>query len=146
MRKVVNFTVRVAERWMPDPMVIAIFLTLVVFAASVTLTSYTPLETIDSWGNGFWSLLEFTGQIMLILGLGHVLAHTEPVARFLIFLTNFLKSARMAYMGLFVIGALSSLVSWGLGLIAPAILSRITARNLASRGIKVHFPCSSFAG
>ena len=146
MRKVVNVTVRVAERWMPDPMVIAVVLTLIVFAASVSLTPFSVTDTVDSWGNGFWSLLEFTGQIMLILGLGHVLAHTVPVGRFLIRLTNLLKSARMAYIGLFVIGAVSSLVSWGLGLIAPAILSRITARNLASRGIRVHFPLLVFCG
>jgi short-chain fatty acids transporter len=146
LKQISGATVRVAERWMPDPLVVAIFLTLVVFAAAVSLTPFTIVDTVDAWGNGFWSLLTFTGQIMLILGLGHVLAHTAPVATFLIFLTNFLRSARMAYMGLFIIGALASLVSWGLGLIAPAILSRIVARNLKERGIRVHFPLLVFCG
>jgi len=48
---------------------------------------------------------------------------------------------------------LAALVSWGLGLIVPAVLARIVANNCRERGIKVHFPllvaggyCGSIVG
>ena len=50
------------------------------------------------------------------------------------------RSERMAYAGLTTIAILASLVSWGLGLIVPAILARIIAGNCRERGIEVHFP------
>jgi|GEM_PF-6444379 short subunit fatty acids transporter len=43
LKSMTGFFVRVAERWMPDPLVIAIGLTMVCFGAAVILT---PLEQI----------------------------------------------------------------------------------------------------
>ena len=34
---------------------------------------------IGFWGDGFWSLLQFSMQMVLILVTGHVLAMTRPV-------------------------------------------------------------------
>jgi short-chain fatty acids transporter len=44
----------------------------------------------------------------------------------------------MAYVGLTIFASLAALVSWGLGLIVPAVLARIIANNCRERGIKVH--------
>ena len=46
----------------------------------------------------------------------------------------------MAYVGLTTIACLAGLVSWGLALIVPAILSRIIADNCRRRGVRIHFP------
>jgi len=135
-----GFFVRVAERWMPDPLVIAIGLTMVCFGAAVILTPFGPIETIDAWGEGYWSLLEFTAQMILMLALGHVVAHTRPVHKSLLWVASLVTSARMAYIGLTVLSAACSLVSWGLGLVVPAVLSRIIAENCRERGIRIHFP------
>lgn len=132
--------VRLAERWMPDPLVIAIVLTLVCFSAAVILTPFGVTQTVDAWGIGYWSLLKFTAQMILVLALGHVVAHTKPVNKALIWVSSFVTSARFAYIGLTMIASLSSLVSWGIGLIVPAVLARIVAENCRDRGIKIHFP------
>ena len=140
LKKVTNISVKIAERWIPDPLVIAIGLTAICFFLSVTYTPFSALDTIDSWGRGYWSLLAFTAQMILILSLGHLVAHTRPVNALLVKISNNFKSAKSAYIGLTLIASFSSLFSWGIGLILPAVLSCIIAGNLKKRNIKVHFP------
>lgn len=132
--------VRLAERWMPDPLVIAIALTLLCAGAAVVFTPFGVGETIDAWGVGYWSLLAFTCQMILILALGHVVAHTRPVNRALVAMAGLVRSAPTAYIGLTVLAGACALISWGIGLIVPAVLARIVAENCRERGIKIHFP------
>ena len=75
-----------------------------------------------------------------ILGLGHLLAHTRPVNRCLVWLSNRVHSAEGAYAGIALAGAICGMFSWGVALIVPAVLSRILAANCAERGFRVHFP------
>ena len=140
LRRVTGFFVNVAERWMPDPLVIAIFLTAVAFSAALLFTDFTAGQSVEAWGNSFWSLLRFTAQMILILALGHVLANTRAVRKLLVAVASLIRSAQMAYVGLTLFASFAALFSWGLGLIVPAVLSRIIANNCRERGIKVHFP------
>ena len=132
--------VNIAERWMPDPLVIAIFLTAVIFACALLFTDFSGVQAVEAWGNNYWGLLRFTAQMVLILALGHVLANTRAVSRLLIAVACKVQSAQMAYAGLTVFASMVAMVSWGLGLILPAVLARIIAINCKDRGIKVHFP------
>lgn len=132
--------VRVMERWMPDPLVIAIFLTVITVVAAMSFTEFTFNQAVDAWGNSYWKLLAFTTQMILILALGHVLANTRAVFGLLNKIARQVRSAPVAYMGLTIFAGLASLFSWGLGLVVPAVLSRIIADNCRQRGIKVHFP------
>jgi len=138
---------------MPDPLVIAIFLTAVCFAAALMFTDFGAGQAVEAWGNSYWALLRFTAQMILILALGHVLANTRAVRRLLVAVASQVRSAQMAYVGLTMFAGLAALVSWGLGLIVPAVLARIVANNCRERGIKVHFPllvaggyCGSIVG
>jgi short-chain fatty acids transporter len=140
LKRTTRIFVVVGERWMPDPLVIAIFLTAVAFAAALAFTDFTAGQSVEAWGNSYWRLLRFTAQMILILALGHVLANTRAVRRLLIAVASLIRSARMAYVGLTMFASLAALLSWGLGLIVPAVLSRIIATNCRERGIKVHFP------
>ncbi|MDK1025445.1 MAG: TIGR00366 family protein [Gammaproteobacteria bacterium] len=140
LRIMTGFFVRLAERWMPDPLVIAIALTMICFAAAVAFTPFGVTQTIDAWGEGYWSLLRFTAQMILILALGHVVAHTRPVNKVLIRMAGLVTSARVAYIALTLLAACLALISWGIGLIVPAVLSRIIAEDCRERGIRIHFP------
>ncbi len=138
---------------MPDPLVIAIFLTAISFAAALLFTDFGAGQAVEAWGNSYWTLLRFTAQMILILALGHVLANTRAVRRLLVAVAGRVRSAQMAYVGLTTFASLAALVSWGLGLIVPAVLARIIANNCRERGIKVHFPllvacgyCGSIVG
>ena len=125
---------------MPGPLVIAIFLTAITFVAALLLTDFGVGQTIDAWGTGYWSLLRFTAQMILILGLGHLVANTRPVFKALTFAAGFFRTAPMAYAGLTITASCASLFSWGLGLVVPAVLARIIALNCRERGVKVHYP------
>ena len=125
---------------MPDPLVIAIFLTFISFSAVLFFTDFSAGQAVDAWGGSYWGLLRFTAQMILILALGHVVAHTRPVQSMLVAVASLVRSARMAYIGITLFAGLAALLSWGLGLVVPAVLSRIIAHNCQQRGIKVHFP------
>ena len=140
LKRISDFFVAVAERWMPDPLVIAIFLTAVSFACALIFTDFSAAQSVDAWGKGYWALLRFTAQMILILALAHVLANTGAAKRLLVAVASQVRSAQMAYVGLTMFASLTALVSWGLGLILPAVLARIVAANCRERGIRVHFP------
>jgi len=125
---------------MPDPLVIAIFLTFISFSAVLFFTDFSAGQAVDAWGGSYWALLRFTAQMILILALGHVVAHTRPVQSMLVAVASLVRSARMAYIGITLFAGLAALLSWGLGLVVPAVLSRIIAHNCQQRGIRVHFP------
>ena len=79
---------RVASRWIPDPLVIALLLSGVVLLWSSLGTDLGLWGTIDAWGGthksglspkfGVWKLLGFAMQMCLVLVTGHALA-SAPV-------------------------------------------------------------------
>lgn len=146
LRRISQFFVKLAERWMPDPLIIGILLTFACLASAVAFTDFGPADAAAAWGVSFWNLLEFTGQMILILALGHIVAHTRLVNRGLVALSDQIRSPRMAYGGLAFTAAFCGLFSWGMALILPAVLSRIVAGSCRRRGIRVHFPLLVAAG
>ena len=140
LRITTRFFVRLADRWMPDPLVVAIFLTFICVVSAVLFTDFGVADSVDAWGVSFWNLLAFTMQMVLILGLGHVVAHTRPVYRALVVIADQVRSAQIAYGGLAFVAGFCGLFSWGVALIVPAVLSRIIASSCKRRGIQVHFP------
>ena len=68
-KKFTNGCVRVVNRWLPDPFLFAIILTVVVFIAAMVGTHQGPLAMVKAWGgsSGFWSLLLFSMQMALVL-------------------------------------------------------------------------------
>ena len=140
LKATAGFFVRLVERWMPDPFVIAVLLTLLVFVLAVAVAGFGPVDAVTAWGDSFWNLLTFTMQIVLTLALGHALAHTPPARRLLEAAAGRVRTARGAYMMVCFVGGATALISWGLSLVAAAILARTTAENCRARGIDVHYP------
>ncbi|PSR03738.1 MAG: short-chain fatty acid transporter, partial [Bacteroidetes bacterium SW_11_45_7] len=88
---------------LPMPFTIAVILTAITAILALFLTippdatylSYIP-EIAGYWHKGFWELLSFTMQMMLILVLGHVLGLTPPVKHSIDFLTTFCSTTKRA--------------------------------------------------
>ena len=61
-KKFTNGCVRVVNRWLPDPFLFAIILSIVVYVAAMLGTQQGPVAMIKAWGNtsGFWNLLAFS--------------------------------------------------------------------------------------
>lgn len=149
IKKLSDFFVEMVERWIPDPLVIAALLTALVLVLSVTVADFGVSQTIDAWGGSFWSLLRFTGQMILILVFGHALAGTAPARQLLLSAAERITTARGAYIIVCFVSALAALISWGLALVVGAIFARTVAESLKGKNVAVHYPllvASSYAG
>jgi len=141
------------RRWIPDPFVLAILLTLGTMAA-VLLWGTVPEDQsrvggmlrVWSSGNGMWKLLAFAMQMSLILLGGHVLAETKPVRVLLQRLANTPRTAGGAAVMVATVALVLGLLNWGLALISGALLARETGRALHERGIRAHYPLLAAAG
>lgn len=149
LRALARPLVYVSERYVPDALVLAIFLTFFVALMSLGLTDTGPIELIGIWGEGLAALLEFIAQISITLALGYTLAHTGPVHSLLSRLAGLPKSPATAYGFVTLIAALASLISWGIGLIVGGIMALEVARVARERGIRLHYPllvASAYSG
>lgn len=131
VERMAQFFAHIAERWLPDAYVFAVLLTLVTLLGGVFLTNSTPFDMVVYWGEGFWSLLEFTAQIITTFVMSYALALTKPMARILERVASLCKTPTSAILVVTFSALVASLISWGLGLVVAGIMARLI-------GSKVH--------
>lgn len=140
---------RVVENFIPSAMTFAILLTVIVGILALTLTDASPKDVVVSWGDGLAGLLSFMTQMALVLLLGCTLASTKPVSKLLQKLGRVPKKALTAYVFVFVIAAIGSLITWGLGLMVGGLLARYVAAEFDRRDAPISFPmliASAYSG
>ncbi|GEP00150.1 hypothetical protein GCM10007887_34590 [Methylobacterium haplocladii] len=117
-----------AEKWFPDAFVFVAIA--VVIVAGAALLNGAPVQAVTkSFGDGFWSLIPFTMQMVFVTIGGYVVATSPPVQALIDRLARLPKTGRGA-VGLVAIATmLSSLLSWGLSLIFGGLLARALARR-----------------
>ena len=81
MGKLIDLSVKLIRKYLPDPFVFAIILTVVAAVAAMVSTGQSPLEVVENWGGGVWSLLAFSMQMALVLVCGSALADAPLVKR-----------------------------------------------------------------
>ena len=116
------------QRWIPEPFVFAIILTLLVALMALAMTDASAAKIVDDWYRGFWILLEFGMQMVLMLATGYAIALSPMIARLIDRLAQFARSPGAVYVLVMIVGGLFSLVSWGW-----VVLTAILARELAKR-------------
>lgn len=123
------------RRWIPDSFVFALVLTVIVALAAWWATPATPGEILDSWYKGFWLLLEFGMQIVLVLVTGYAVASSRPVSRLIDLLARSVSTPFRVYLVVMLVGPLLTLISWGW-----VVLTAVLARELASRVRGLDYP------
>lgn len=131
-----DFFSRIVQRWLPDAFVIAIILTVVVFLAGMIFKDQSMPAMADHWGNGFWKLLSFSMQMVLILVLGSILAMSKPIKSALIAIARLAKTPAQGVVLVTVVAMLGLWVNWGFGLVVAALF----AREVATQVKNSHFP------
>lgn len=129
--KITMASVRLVERWLPDPFIFVLLLTLVVFLAGMGLEAQTPMAMIRHWGDGFWGLLAFAMQMILILVTGWVLASTPFFRRILSMLSGLARTPGQAIVLVTLVSLTASWLNWGFGLVIGAMFARQLARRVA---------------
>jgi short-chain fatty acids transporter len=122
--------VRLMERYLPDPFVFVIILTLLAAAAAILFEGRSPQDVMRFWGNGFWGLLTFSMQMLLVLVTGFILASSPPVKKFLAILAGLAKSPGAAIVLVTLVSLVASWVNWGFGLVVGALFAKELARQI----------------
>ncbi|WP_278189990.1 TIGR00366 family protein [Brevibacterium sp. ZH18] len=134
-------------RWMPDSFVICLALTIIVGTLAFFLTG-TPIWSTDSskvtlvtsWTESFWSLLEFTMQMTVLLATGNAVATSPPAKRLLTRVARLPKNRSQVIILATVVASLLGFVHWGLGMMGGIVLGKELLAESKKRGIKIHAP------
>src|SRR5438045_7082478 len=116
------------ERWFPDAFVFALAAIVVVFAGA-WLSGVEAKTLVIEFGGGFWSLVNFTMQMAIVIVGGFVVATSPPIVALTRKLAAIPKTARGAVAFVAAFAMLSSLISWGLSLIFTGLLVREISRR-----------------
>ena len=119
---------RSLRRVIPDSFVFALILTVIVAVLAALLADAGPKQVIDAWYKGFWTLLEFGMQIVLLLTTGFAIALSPAIGRLIDRVALLARGPGSVYFIVGVVGGVFALVSWGW-----AVLTAVLARELASR-------------
>ncbi len=143
--KLTTGSVKLVEKYLPDPFIFAIILTFLVIVISMFVTKATPIGIAEAWYGGFWNLLTFSMQMALILVTGTILATAPLFKKGLGRLASLPKNKFQAIIFVNVISILACFVNWGFGLVIGAIF----AKEVAKRVKNVDYPllvASAYAG
>jgi len=138
---------RFVRRWMPDPFVLVLLLTLVALVlgylkvAGLALDGGAASTLVMTWTGGFGNaeILKFGLQIILIVVTGEAIAASPPARRLLARLTSIPKTAAQALLLVTSFALVTGWLHWGFGLVASALLAREVGRALAARGVAIHY-------
>lgn len=119
---------RLMERWLPDAFIFVIVLTLIAALAAMATQGTAPQELVRMWGDGFWALLSFAMQMLLVLVTGFILASSPPIRRFLGRLAGLATGRGSAIVMVSLVSLGASWINWGFGLVVGAIFAKELAR------------------
>ncbi len=120
---------------MPDAFVFALLLTIVIGVFAAFGVQASPLEIIESWYKGFWLLLEFGMQMVLLIVTGYTIALSPFIKKQIDRLTLLIKTPVQVYYFVTLFGTLVSMVSWGW-----VVIAAVLGRELAQRVKGVNYP------
>jgi short-chain fatty acids transporter len=124
-------TIRLFERTIPDPFVLAILITVIVAAAAALFAPQASfVHIVGGWYKGFFDILTFAFQITLVLVTGHAFAHAPPVQRLFRAIVSLARTPVQAATLTFLSVAFASFFNWGLGLVVAALLAREVAKRM----------------
>jgi short-chain fatty acids transporter len=139
MQSLTALCVRYVERLMPDPYLFAVILTLIVAAlVALLVNGASPSGMLKAWYGGVWgsqNIFTFAFQMVLILVTGYTLAEAPVLKRAIVYIAGKPRNQVQGALLCFGVSAVLSLLNWGLGLVAGALV----ARQVAKRFTDAHF-------
>jgi short-chain fatty acids transporter len=144
--------IKLVERFLPSPFVIAILLSGVTFLLALLFTGQEgnileqSQNILGYWQTGFWELLAFTMQMVLILLLGHTLALTPFFSQIIHKIASIPKNTAQAGFLISFFTIIMSFLNWGLCLVFGAILSRRIGENFTTQNKAFNYGILGAAG
>ncbi|WP_420006335.1 short-chain fatty acid transporter [Arenibacterium sp. LLYu02] len=128
--------VRVFERYMPDPLILAAILSLLIFASGMIFQAQSPAQMAQSWYGGFFDLHAFAMQMTLTLVAGYAVARSPAFGWLVERIARLATSPTRAVLLVTACSLVANWVNWGVGLVLGAVLARelvIRVRNVDYR-------------
>jgi short-chain fatty acids transporter len=122
--------VKLVERYLPDPYIFVLLLTIIAAVAAMLFEQQTPLAVMQYWGDGFWGLLSFSMQMLLVLVTGFMLANSPPLKRLLDRLAATARTPARAIILVTLVSLAASWINWGFGLVIGALFAKALARQV----------------
>lgn len=129
-KKFTNGCVHLVNRYLPDPFIFCIILTIIVFIAAIPATGAPIMEIVNGWGMGVWSLLAFSMQMALVLVLGSALANAPVVNRLVERIASIAKTPKQGIILVTFFSLIACWINWGFGLVVGALLAKEVARQI----------------
>lgn len=144
-KKLTNISVMLVQRYLPDPFLFCLILTLLVFVGGIIMTGQGPLAMVVHWNNGFWSLLAFSMQMVLVLVTGHTLAQAPIMQKALRALARPANTPAKAIICANFFSSVACLLNWGFGLVVGALYARQLAKEVKGVDYRL-LVASAYAG
>lgn len=129
-KKFTNGCVSVMNKYLPDPFLFAIILTLIVFVAGIGMTGQGPMDMMLNWSGGFWGLLPFSMQMAMVLVLGSTMASAGVFKKTLRSIASTAKTPSRAIMITTFVSGICCWINWGFGLVIGALLAKEIAKQV----------------
>jgi short-chain fatty acids transporter len=117
-----------SERWFPDAFVFAA-IAVVAVAAAATLNGAPFAQVARAFGDGFWSLIPFTLQQVMVVVSGYIIASSPPAARLIAWIAGVPRGGRGAVAFIAIVAMALSLVNWAVSLVFGGLLARAMAQR-----------------
>ena len=130
MKAITRFSNSLMEKYLPDPFLFVLILTLVIFVMGLGFTESSPIEMVTYWGDGFWALLAFSMQMVLVLVTGFVLASSPIFKKGLGYIAGFAHSPSSAIILVTLVSLAASWINWGFGLVIGALFAKELAKRV----------------
>lgn len=130
LKKITNLSVNLVQKYLPDPFLFCILLTLVVYVGGMLMTNQGPIAMINHWYSGFWNLLAFSMQMVLVLVTGHTLAQAPIMQKALQALAKPANTPAKAILFVNFFASVACLLNWGFGLVVGALYARQLAKDV----------------
>ncbi len=130
LESIAHGSTQIMQKYLPDAYIFAAVLTFIVFIAVMIVTKQSFITACKHWGNGVWSLLDFSMQMVLVLVTGHVLALAPPFRKLLDVLSDIPKTATQGIILVTIISYIANILNWGFGLVIGAIFAKEIAKKI----------------
>lgn len=130
---------RLSMKYMPDPSIFAVVLTLFAFLLGVFVAGVSPIKMVQHWYKGLWSLLTFAMQMALIIITGSAVSEAPLTKKGIQKLAGMAKTGKQAAWLVTFVSVLVSFLHWGLSLIVGALLAKELARELRIKKIPFEY-------
>ena len=122
--------VSLVEKYLPDAFIFVLLLTLGVMGSAWLFQDASLGHIVQYWGEGFWGLLQFSMQMLLILVNGFLLANTRIVQSQLNAVAQYIRTAGQAVVCVSIVALVSNWINWGFGLVISAFFAKTVARHV----------------